>query len=69
MNISFFKIFGFIGFLGAWATESLAPDSDGIVRITIPELAKLGKGVCDVFGWKAEFIVPESIGEITEMLP
>ena len=59
IKVSFWKIFGFISALGEWATESLSPDDDGKVRITIDELAALAEMICDVFGWKAEIVLPE----------
>lgn len=58
MKVDFWKIFGFIGFVTSWATEALNPDEDGVVRITVPELAKLASGMCSTFGWKAEIVVP-----------
>ena len=59
IKVSFWKIFQFMSFIGAWAMESLAPDEDGKVRITLEELTKLAKGICDVFGWQAEIILPD----------
>jgi len=60
VKISFWKIFSFLSFIGVWAEESLSPDEDGRVRITMAELAKLAEGICDVFGWKAEIVMPEN---------
>lgn len=60
VKVSFWKIFGFLSFIGTWADESLSPDDDGKVRITIEELSKLAEGICGVFDWKAEIIMPEN---------
>lgn len=60
IKISFWKIFSFLSFIGVWAEESLSPDEDGVVRITIEELGKLAEGICNVFGWKAEIVMPEN---------
>ena len=57
-KVSFWKIFSFLSFLGEWATNSLKPDEDGTVRITSEELQVLAEGICQVFGWKAEIVVP-----------
>lgn len=64
--VSFWKIFSFISFIGAWATESLKPDADGKVRITLDEMEKLATGICDVFGWKAEIVLPEDKTNVLE---
>ena len=60
VKVSFWKIFSFLSFIGVWAEESLAPDDDGKVRLTMAELAKLAEGICNVFGWKAEIVMPEN---------
>lgn len=66
VKVSFWKIFGFLSFVGVWAEESLKPDEDGKVRITIEELAALAKGICDVFGWTAQIVIPEDTGTLLE---
>jgi len=58
VKVSFWKIFTFLSFIGNWATESLSPDEDGTVRITIDELQALAEGICAVFGWKAVIVLP-----------
>jgi len=58
-SMSFWKIFAVFGFLGTWAEESLKPDEDGKVRITIAEAAKFFEGLCAIFGWTAEIVMPE----------
>ena len=60
IKVSFWKIFQFLSFIGGWAQESLQPDEDGLVRITMDELADLAEGICKVFGWKAEIVMPEN---------
>ena len=65
-KISFWKVFSFLAFLGEWANESLSPDEDGKVRITVEELAALAKGICGVFGWKAEIVMPEDANTLVE---
>jgi len=65
-NVSFWKIFGFLSFIGTWADESLKPDEDNVVRIDINELAKLAVGICSVFGWKAEISLPEDTTTMVE---
>lgn len=59
IKVSFWKIFQFLSFIGNWATESLTPDQDGKVRITMEELTKLAEGICVVFGWTAEIVLPD----------
>ena len=61
IKVSFWKIFSFLSFIGSWAMESLSPDEDGKVRITMEELVALAKGICDVFGWEAEIVLPDAI--------
>lgn len=62
-KVSFWKIFAFLSFIGQWATTSLAPDEDGKVRLTMDELKELAEGICEVFGWEAEVVVPIPSGE------
>lgn len=57
-NVSFWKIFSFLGFISSWSAEALAPDEDGIVRLDVNEIAKLAEGLCNVFSWKAEIAIP-----------
>ena len=59
MKVKFFKIFGFLGFVSSWASAALNPDEDGVVRITMDELADLAEGMCQTFGWTAEIVVPQ----------
>jgi len=66
IKVSFWKIFSFLSFIGQWATESLSPDEDGKVRITVDELAELAEGICDVFGWQAEIVLPENTDTTVE---
>ena len=66
IKVSFWKIFAFLSFIGVWAEESLSPDEDGKVRITFEELAKLAEGICNVFGWKAEIVMPEDTSTTLE---
>lgn len=58
LKVSFWRIFAFLSFIGGWATESLTPDADGKVRITIDELQALAEGICAVFGWTAVIVLP-----------
>jgi hypothetical protein len=57
MELSFWKFFGFFGAVSEWAAGALAPDVDGVVRITTVELADLADRMCNAFGWKAEIVV------------
>ena len=66
VKVSFWKIFGFLSFIGVWSEESLSPDEDGKVRITIEELGKLAEGICGVFGWTAEVVIPEDTNTTIE---
>jgi len=59
-KMSFWKIFAVFGFLGNWADDSLKPDDDGKVRITLDEAAEFFKGLCAIFGWSAEIIMPDN---------
>jgi len=59
IKVSFWKIFQFLSFIGNWATECLTSDADGKVRITMDELMKLAEGICAVFGWTAEIVIPD----------
>lgn len=58
MNLSFWKILGFFGVVSGWAQESLQPDADGKVRITVDELSELAEAMCEAFGWQAEIVLP-----------
>ena len=58
MKTSIWKIMGLFGFVSSWTAKALQPDEDGKVRITIDELGELAEGMCDVFGWEAEIIIP-----------
>ena len=58
-KLSFWKIFAVFGFLGNWADDALKPDEDGKVRITLDEAADFFEGLCNIFGWKAEIVLPE----------
>ena len=69
MKTSIWKIMGLFGFVASWAQKALQPDEDGKVRITIDELADLADGMCDVFGWKAEIVVPEEVVEVVDAIP
>ena len=57
-NVSFWKIFQLLSFLGTWSAESLQPDEDGVVRLDVNELADLANGMCACFGWRAEIALP-----------
>jgi len=61
IKASIWKIFALFGFIATWAEESLKPDEDGIVRVTMEEGAKLIRGMCNVFGWKAEIVMPDGM--------
>jgi hypothetical protein len=53
-KLSIFKIFSAFGFIANWAQESLKPDPDGSVVITVEEMTKLVEGFCEMFGWTAD---------------
>lgn len=55
---SIWKVLSFFGVVSAWASQALQPDSDGVVRITVKEMADLASKMCRVFGWSAEIVVP-----------
>lgn len=59
MNTSFWKVLGFFSAVSAWAEESLRPDEDGKVRITVAELGTLATAMCETFGWEAEIVLSE----------
>lgn len=51
-----FKLLSVLKFTSNWVVESLEPDEDKKVRITIDELVVLLKGICNVFGWIPEIV-------------
>lgn len=53
MKVSFWKVFSLISVIGEWAPTALAPDEDGVVRLTVAELSDLASRMCKVFGWNA----------------
>ncbi len=55
---SIWKVLAFFGVVSTWAVDALKPDEDGVVRITIDEMANLADAMCRIFGWKAEISVP-----------
>lgn len=59
MFSNIFKIFTIMAHVSGWADKSLAPDQDGVVRVTADEAVELVKTVCDAMGWKAEIVVKE----------
>ena len=58
MKTSIWKMLGFFGVISGWASKALAPDEDGVVRITVDELSELAAAMCESFGWTAEIVVP-----------
>lgn len=58
MKVGLWKMLQLAGVVAPWVRETLKPDMDGKVRITIAEVESLVKDVCGVLGLTPEIILP-----------
>ena len=69
MKIHFWKVLSFVGIMSSWAEDSLEPDPDGVVRITVDEMTTLAEKACKAFGWKAEIVVHKPKKQTVPLIP
>jgi len=70
MKFNILKAFQVMGMFSEWMSTALIPDEDGVVRIDQGEMYDFFNKICNIFGWKADIVVPPAaLGDPEEIGP